>query len=285
MNINLDEFVYEYFPKDTPYEVTERLLGGMSNYTYVIKVNDLLYTIRKVGKNAHFFVNRDNELKDLQEAYLIGLVPETIYFNPTTGTKISRHIKGDILSEVAYEPFLPMIAEVLTKVHQHKVINGHDYNLLGRLKTYESYLEKLDDHYIKLKKNWQYLYESIYKKYPKVFTHGDAQRSNMVYDGKKLYLLDWEFSGLNDPLYDIASFGNISFNDSLELLSYYLKRKPNLEELNRVKFYRMFQALQWHLVAQYKEDIGLSEELKLDFKLFSEKYLQLAEKLYQEIQP
>ena len=284
MTINLDEIVYEYFPKDTSYEVIERLLGGMSNYTYVIKVNQRLYTIRKVGKNAHFFVNRDNELKDLNEAYSIGLVPETIYFNPVTGTKISQHIKGDILSEVSYEPFLPMIAEVLTKVHNHTVKNGHDYDLLGRLKTYESYLDKLSDTYIKLKKNWQDLYESTYKKYPKVFTHGDAQRSNMVYDGTKLYLLDWEFSGLNDPLYDIASFGNISFNDSLDLLAYYLKRKPNLEELNRVKFYRMFQALQWHLVAQYKEHIGLSEELKLDFKLFSEKYLQLAEKLYQEIQ-
>jgi hypothetical protein len=45
----------------------------------------------------------------------------------------------------------------------------------------------------------------------------------------------------------------------------------------------MYQALQWHQVALRKEMIGLSEILHFDFKMLSEKYLNLAQTLYQQI--
>jgi len=118
---------------------------------------------------------------------------------------------------------------------------------------------------------------------PKVFCHNDAQRSNMVIGENQIYLLDWEYAGWNEFYYDIASFGNVQFEDALELLDVYLGRKASLDEQNSVKFYRMFQALQWHQVALRKEMVGLSEVLHFDFKMLAEKYLNLADRLYNEI--
>ena len=89
-----------------------------------------------------------------------------------------------------------------------------------------------------------------------------------------------EYAGLNEFYYDIASFGNVDFNDALELLDVYLERKATKKEQDSVRFYRMFQALQWHQVALRKDMIGLSEVLHFDFKMLSEKYLNLAETLY-----
>ncbi|MEO5815538.1 MAG: phosphotransferase [Gemmatimonadaceae bacterium] len=37
-----------------------------------------------------------------------------------------------------------------------------------------------------------------------VFSHNDVNPSNLVYDGERLLLLDWDTSGTNDPLYDLA---------------------------------------------------------------------------------
>ncbi|MBE0701178.1 MAG: phosphotransferase, partial [Acholeplasmataceae bacterium] len=106
---------------------------------------------------------------------------------------------------------------------------------------------------------------------------------NMVLSGDKLYLLDWEYAGWNEFYYDIASFGNVHFGDALALLDVYLGRKATQEERNHVRFYRMFQALQWHQVALYKEKIGLSPVLQFDFMSLASNFLELAKKLYQEI--
>ena len=89
--------------------------------------------------------------------------------------------------------------------------------------------------------------------------------------GERLYLLDWEYAGWNEFYYDIASFGNVQFEDALLLLDAYLGRKATKEEMDVVRFYRMYQALQWHQVALRKEMIGLSEVLHFDFKILSEK--------------
>jgi thiamine kinase-like enzyme len=109
-----------------------------------------------------------------------------------------------------------------------------------------------------------------------VFTHGDGQRSNFVIGEDKLYLLDWEFSGQNDPLYDVSVFGQNDFNDAINLLPIYLERTPTEEEYFRIRFYRLQQVLMWYHVALYKDDIGLSAKLSLDFKLIAENYLKEA---------
>jgi hypothetical protein len=35
----------------------------------------------------------------------------------------------------------------------------------------------------------------------------------------------------------------------------------------------MYQVLQWHVVASFKDLIGLSEKVKIDFKFYANKYL------------
>jgi thiamine kinase-like enzyme len=40
---------------------------------------------------------------------------------------------------------------------------------------------------------------------PTVLSHNDLNPSNLVYDGERLLLLDWDTSGANDPFYDLAA--------------------------------------------------------------------------------
>lgn len=117
---------------------------------------------------------------------------------------------------------------------------------------------------------------TTYKDADIVFTHGDAQRTNIVKNGDSYTLVDFEFAGMNDRYFDIASFGNINFSDSLNLLDYYLGRKALPHEVRRVKFHRLFQVLQWHVVALQKHLNGQSEKLLIDFKKYSDNYLAFA---------
>ena len=100
---------------------------------------------------------------------------------------------------------------------------------------------------------------------PLVPCHCDYQPTNLVVNGDKLYVLDWEFAGMNDPFYDIACYGNAGFDKALSLLEAYVGHKPTSAELRRLYFHRAFQCLQWYNVAIYKDRVGLSKDLNMDF--------------------
>jgi hypothetical protein len=82
---------------------------------------------------------------------------------------------------------------------------------------------------------------------------------------------------MNDPFYDCACVGNQDFALAEEFLPIYLNHQPKPEEWRRLYLWRAFQCLQWHNVALYKELIGLSQELKVNFKGVAAAYLVKAE--------
>lgn len=263
--------------------VKHRFLGGMSHLTYHIEIHGVDYTYRVIGKDGNLFVDRKIEYQNLKTIEPLELCNETVYFDVETGEKAAKYVEGTPLSQMDYKPYLPHIVQVLKKLHHTSLKPASDYGLINRLNLYESYTNDLSPKYIALKKAWIDMYEKERSDKPKVFCHNDAQRSNFVIAPDKVYLLDWEYAAYNEFYYDIASFGNVQFEDALELLDVYLEREATLEEKNLVRFYRMFQVLQWHQVALRKELIGLSPVLHFDFKMLAEKYLNLAQKLYDDI--
>lgn len=263
--------------------IKNRLMGGMSHLTYHIQIHDTDYTYRIIGKDGNLFVNRKIEWENLNIIKPLGLNNETVYFDVKSGEKAAKFVEGEVLTQLDFREHLEKVAKALKVLHQTDLKPASDYGLIERLDLYETYTETRSALYLSLKEAWINLYNEKHINQPKVFCHNDAQRSNMVVNGDKLYLLDWEYAGLNEFYYDIASFGNVNFSDALELLDVYLGRVSTEEEKNSVRFYRMFQALQWHQVALRKHMIGLSEVLHFDFEMLSNKYLNLANDLYQHI--
>lgn len=91
---------------------------------------------------------------------------------------------------------------------------------------------------------------------------------------------------MNDPIYDIACYGNAGFDKALSLLEAYVGRKPNKEELQRLYFHRAFQCMQWYNVAIFKDRIGLSKDLNLDFNDIALFFFNMAKDLidsYEEL--
>jgi thiamine kinase-like enzyme len=268
--------------------VVERLMGGMSNYTYVIDINSKKYTFRIPGKNADKFVDRVNEQKNINLVNTLGLNNNTLFLDVETGYKIAEYIEGQPLSELNPLDYLNKAASVLHKIHESGLQASKDYDPKGRLALYESHLAEYDykhtNRYLTLKKNWEKLSNKYMDKERLALSHGDAQISNFLVTDNGLRLMDWEFTGNNDPFYDIACFGNNDFNHAVSLLPVYLGKKPTTEDYNRLYFYRAFQCLQWHNVALYKEFIGLSVDLGVDFMFVSNLYLDKTEKFLNSIE-
>lgn len=262
-------------------QIIKRLEGGMSNYTYVVSSNGKKYTYRVPGKFAEKFVNRVDEWNNIQEINKLDLNNETTYVEILSGEKLAEYVEGTIMSETDVVSYNEMSVKALKKLHNSN-LKLKDYNAFGRLAEDEQYCRETGfahpEEYIVLRSKL----EDMRKNYAQVALvpcHCDYQPTNLVIDGEKLYVLDWEFAGMNDPFYDIACYGNAGFDKALSLLEAYVGHKPTKEELQRLYFHRAFQCLQWYNVAIFKDRIGLSKDLNMDFNQVALMFLGMAKDL------
>ena len=248
-------------------QIVKRLEGGMSNYTYVVSCKGKKYTYRVPGKYAERFVNRDDEQRNILEVERCGFADSQAYIEVLSGEKLADYVEGTIMTETDVESYNALSAETLRRIHSSDM-QFPDYNAFGRLDQYEEYCREMGfshpDSYIALRKKLDQCRADI-GEVKKVPCHCDYQPSNLVIDGSRLHVLDWEFAGMNDPLYDVACYGNVGFDKALLLLETYVQRTPTLQEKKRLYFHRAFQCMQWYNVAIFKDRIGLSKDLNMNF--------------------
>ena len=247
--------------------IVKRLEGGMTNYTYVVETRGKRYTYRVPGKYKKKFVDRVEEWDNIQEVNKLSLNNATSYVEVISGEKLAEYVEGTILSETDVVSYNDMSVKALKQIHNSN-LRFKDYNAFGRLADYERYCREMGfthpKEYIELRGKLDQMRQA-HAEVPMVPCHCDYQPTNLVVSGDKLYVLDWEFAGMNDPFYDIACYGNAGFDKALSLLEAYVGHKPTSQELRRLYYHRAFQCLQWYNVAIFKDRVGLSRDLNMDF--------------------
>lgn len=258
--------------------IIKRFENGMSNYTYLCEdfFSQNKFVFRHPTPTSNLFVDFKNELNNIKIIEPLKINSQVIY-QDEFGFKISEYIAGkNIFDNIDYIK----VSLTLKKLHNADFNFLNNYDHLNKLNYYEKLRKnKPQTKYFELKIKFTSFYPTLkpYIKYP---CHNDSQIANFIHsDNDKYYLLDWEFSAVNDYIYDIACFGNKDFENAEQLLELY-SEDPKKNHYFRLYSWRMFQCLQWHNVAYHKYELGLSTELKIDFKFVSKYYLELAETMY-----
>ena len=121
------------------------------------------------------------------------------------------------------------------------------------------------------------------KSQPLVFSHNDFQRSNVIKSDTDEYkVIDFEFTGNNDEIYDIACFGNGDVKEGFNLLNSYFKN-PNKEQILRFYLWRILISLQWRNVALIKHYRGEGKTHGFDFTKVAGHFLDNALDAYNNI--
>lgn len=265
-------------------KIEYRLEGGMSNYTYVVSAGDIKYTYRVPGKYAERFVDRVEEQFHIQEVENAGFSDTHAYVEIPTGEKLAEYVDGTILTSTDIVSYNALSAKVLHQIHDSDM-KFVDYDAFGRLAKYEEYCKEMNfthpELYTQLRQKLDQCREEI-GEVQKVPCHCDYQPSNIVVNGDQVYVLDWEFAGMNDPLYDVACYANAGFDKALSLLKAYVGHEPTKQEMQRLYFHRAFQCLQWFNVAIFKDLIGLSKDLNMDFVAVSQFFINMAKDLLED---
>lgn len=205
-------------------------LSGMTNKSYLFNFDEKRYVIRIPGEGTDRFIDRSVEQVNSKEVFLLGFSPTyPIAFNSATGTQLTLFVEE--FRSFEFENFyqdnlIEQIAQLLKKIHTSPLLFKNSVSLFERMDQLELYLlEKeifLPMEYFSLRmalQNQEHL--DCFEKLP---SHGDPVPSNIIKLDGKLMLFDWEYSGLNDPAYDLAFLStvmNYSHEQDESLLHYY----------------------------------------------------------------
>ena len=244
------------------------LLGGMMNEAYVVEDDNKKFVLYISTKQANEMVDREKEKTCHEICYKLGITNKNIYFDTNNGIKINEYIEGNSLDKITSFDY-QKIADLFKKLHNSNQVAPLDYQPFDRFINYENealtYQNQREQDYTNLRdilfNNRRFL-----ENQPLKICHNDAQKSNIVKSlTDQYYFIDFEFMANNDPLYDIAAFGNGLVKEGYKLLLTYCDNNPTKEEINRFALWRIFLSLQWYNVAITKHYRGEGITHKIDF--------------------
>ncbi|WP_071131771.1 phosphotransferase [Enterococcus timonensis] len=246
--------------------------GGMTNTNYQAVINGEDYFIRIPGKCTEVMINRDNEALNAQIGSALNINVDTLYINPQTGIKITKAVtEAETLSPrtARIQETMREVATILKNLHTADITFPNDFSFMDEWKKYEDLVQAQNvpfyPEYQQLREDVLQMTEILKNKYGllRYPCHNDLVAENFVRDGQsgKLYLLDWEYSGMNDPSWDLAAFSIESELTETELnyfLEQYFGRPATKAEKQKVKMFQIYQDVLWSVWTIAKESAGVS---------------------------
>ncbi len=282
-----DEIIKQVLGKDA--HIVNQIMGGMMNESFIVENRRKEYILYMPTVHANEMVNRYLEKDNQRIVYNLGLTSKNVYFDPDKGIKINEFIKGQPLDKMDKEDInLDYVAGVMKYLHNSSIKCQADYCPFRRLESYEkeanSYIKKRSAEYLKYRQllmdNKEYL-----ESQELCLCHNDAQKSNIIKEDKtnKYYIIDFEFMGNNDPIYDIATYGNGDVAEGRELLTAYFGGLETEDEIRRYYLWRLFVSLQWHNVALIKHYRGEGRATKFNFLDVADYFMKNAQEAYKHL--
>ena len=238
-------------------------LGGMTNQNYLVRTSSNRYIVKFFGKGTEKLIDRQNEKFNLELLKDLKLDVENYLFDIEAGIKVNQYIENaDTLNSTTIKTKFEKIAPILQTIHASgKELKG-EFAPFEEIKKYESLIqgEISYPNYDEVRKNVFALENELATiGVDRKSCHIDLVPENFIEapDGH-LYLIDWEYSSMNDPMWDLAAlFLESEFTPDEEdsFLSYYESEQTPVSR-EKIRIYKILQDIIWSLWTIYKEENG-----------------------------
>jgi len=189
--------------------------GGLTNLNYYVEAAGGRYILRLPGRMTESMISRENEKRNAQIASDRGFNCRLVYCNAETGIKLSSYIDGAetlVPRTVRLDDNMKKAAGILGRLHRSDIVWENRFDPFAEAKKYESLL---DDPAARMYEGYEVMRLKVsvllrarldelgYEQRP---CHNDLVAANLVKDKDgRMYLIDWEYSGQNDPMFDVAA--------------------------------------------------------------------------------
>ena len=238
-------------------------LGGMTNQNYLVKTTNKQYIVKFFGKGTEKLINRQDEKYNLELLKDLDLDVKNYLFDIEAGIKVNEYIESAItLDSTSIKTKFDKIAPILQTIHASgKELRG-EFAPFEEIKKYESLIEEKIPY-----ANYEAVREEVFSLEKRLADLGVDRKSchidlvpeNFIESPQgRLYLIDWEYSSMNDPMWDLAALfleSEFSLQEEEAFLSRYeSERTPVSRE--KIAIYKILQDTIWSLWTVYKEEQG-----------------------------
>jgi thiamine kinase-like enzyme len=233
-------------------------LSSLTNATYKVTANGPAYTLRLPGKDTYEYVDRAAEEHNARIMAAAGVNAKVLYFDATDGTMLSEFVEGDTMNEERFKRDSESPARValaLKQVHRLGPVFKSRFDVFSMIEIYLDILRTLGaplpEDYHEVEQGAEAVRRALEASpIPLLPCHNDPWPANFLDAGGRLYIIDWEFSGMNDPLWDLgdlsveAGFG--PKQDRVMMEAYYGAAAPQALYA-RLALYKAMSDLLWAL--------------------------------------
>lgn len=233
--------------------------GGLTNLVYRVDYDGGSYILRLPGKGTEAFVDRDVELHNARIAADADVSAEVLFGDPATGVMLTRYIDGIVT--MTPELFgrrtgsAARAAEALKRMHQCGREFRFRFELFAMIDEYLGVLDRLKAElppgYHDVVEAAQPVREAL-EANPMALApcHCDPLCENFLDDGERMWIVDWEYSGMNDPIWDLGDVSvEAGFNaaQDAEMMRAYCGGEPAPALYGRMVIYKAMCDLLWTL--------------------------------------
>lgn len=237
---------------------TERL-GGLTNLVYRVTHDDTPYVVRIPGEGTAEYIDRTVEAHNAREAAAAGVNAPVLYFDESDGLMVCSYLDGHkTMSPEAFREEDNAVARAgvaLQRMHSSGRQFRFRFELFSMIDEYLGVLQQLNctlpDGYHDVVGEAQAVREALASNpLPLAPCHNDPLCENFLDNGEVTRIVDWEYSGMNEPLWDVADLAveaGLSDEQDLLLLNAYTSGSYGDAELGRMRIYKAMCDLLWTL--------------------------------------
>jgi thiamine kinase-like enzyme len=210
------------------------LAGGISNLSFSAADRTGKYVVRITRDFPFHHVFRDREVMSARAAHAAGFAPEVMHAEP--GLMVSRFIDGRTLTVGDVQASIPRITEFLLRFHRDMPaqLSGPGF-IFWVFHVNRDYIRQLRDsgHPAAELDRWLAInteLEAAQIPLPITVGHHDLLAGNLIDDGRRIWLIDYEYAGLGTAMFDLANLSsnnNFTPAQSRELLTAWFGREPD----------------------------------------------------------
>jgi thiamine kinase-like enzyme len=240
-------------------DIVIKRLGGLTNLVFYVDYAGEQYVLRLPGKGTEEFINRKNENQAAVEAAKAKVAPDVVFFDGWSGIMVTRYVDhGVTMSPENFKMRVGSPAragQALKKLHTSGAVFNFRFELFAMIDDYLKILVtkdiELPKGYAQVVKNAEAVRKALNAhELPLVACHCDPLCENFIDTGKRMWIVDWEYSGMNDPLWDLGDLaveGVFAKSQEEELLAAYFEGEPTASERGRFVIYKAMCDLLWTL--------------------------------------
>jgi thiamine kinase-like enzyme len=237
----------------------ELLSGALTNVCYKVTTGGAAYVLRLAGEGTSDYIDRAAEKHNARVAADAGVNVEVLYFDVRDGTMVTRFVEGISMNwgrGFSRDPGSPIRAALaLKRVHRLSKAFASRFDVFAEIDDYADLLREQrmppPRDYYELGRKVRAVRRALEASpIPLVPCHNDPWPGNLLDAGGRIYLIDWEYSGMNDPMWDL---GDLSVEAEFEpeqdrtMMDAYWGGTASPALYSRMEIYKAMSDLHWSL--------------------------------------